>query len=63
MLDVLELLLSWRASVGFVATGFLCWFIVSMVPNETAQLVICVPVALVGAILSIRWQVRGDSGK
>ena len=63
LLDLGELFLSWRLYAGFALTGLLCWLIVSVVSNQTAQLAICIPVGLVGAILSFRWQIRADSGK
>jgi hypothetical protein len=65
MLDFIELgeyFLSWRLFLGFALTGLLCWLIVSVVSNQTAQWVICTPIALAGIILSFRWQDRADSG-
>lgn len=64
MLDLLELgelFLSWRLYVGFALTGLLCWFIVSVTSNQTAQWAICVPIAAIGIFLSFRWQIRADS--
>lgn len=58
--DVADLFLSWRMYVGFAVTAGLCWLVISLVPNETAQWAICVPFGLVGVFLSFRWQIRAD---
>jgi hypothetical protein len=63
LLDLLELgdlLLSWRLSVGIAATGALCWLIFHFAPNPTLAAVIGVPLAIAGVILSFRWQLRVD---
>ena len=60
-LEIGELFLSWRLYVGFALTGLLCWLITSIVSSQAAQLVICIPVALTGVVLSFRWQIEADS--
>ncbi len=62
LLEIGELFLSWRLYVGLALTGLLCWLIITVVSNQTAQLAICIPVGLVGAVLSFRWQIDADSG-
>lgn len=59
--DIAELFLSWRLYLGIAVTAGLCWLLISLVPNETAQWVICVPLGLIGVFLSFRWQIRADS--
>jgi hypothetical protein len=66
LLDILELgdlLLSWRLYVGIAITALLCWLVVLLVPSETISWTICVPLGITGLILSFRWQVRADFGK
>ena len=58
-----ELFLSWRLYVGFALTGVACLLLVFVIPNQTAQWVICAPLGLIGAFLSFRWQIRADAGK
>lgn len=58
---IAELFLSWRLYVGFAVTAGLCWLLISFLPNETAQWLVCVPLGLVGVFLSFRWQIRADS--
>jgi len=60
LLEIGELLLSWRLYVGLALTGLLCWLIVSIVSSQAAQLVICIPTALIGVVLSFRWQIKSD---
>ncbi len=60
LLELGELFLSWRLYVGFALTGLLCWLICSLVSQPTAQLVICIPVGLVGVVMSFRWEIRAD---
>lgn len=57
---IAELFLSWRLYVGFAVTAGVCWLLISLVPNETAQWVICVAPGLIGVFLSFRWQIRAD---
>lgn len=61
LLELGELFLSWRLYVGFALTGLLCWLICSVVSHQTAQLVLCIPLGLIGVILSFRWQIRADT--
>ena len=63
LLDILELgelLLSWRLYLGLALTALLCWGIVHVVPSEALQWIICIPLGFIGLILSVRWQVRAD---
>lgn len=62
ILAIGDLLMSWRMYVGLAVTAGLCWLTVSLVPNETAQWAICVPVGVVGLIASFLWQIRADHG-
>ena len=60
LLELGELLLSWRLYVGFAITVAICYGIVQLIPNDTAAWVVCAPVALVGVIASFRWQIKND---
>jgi hypothetical protein len=59
-LEIGELFLSWRLYVGFALTGLLCWLVISIVSSQAAQLFICIPIGLVGVVLSFRWQIKAD---
>ena len=59
-LEIVDLFLSWRLYVGLALTGLLCWLSISLVSSQSAQLVICLPVGLVGVVLSVRWQIKAD---
>ncbi|WP_116811181.1 hypothetical protein [Steroidobacter cummioxidans] len=60
LVEIGELFLSWRLYVGLALTGLLCWLIILIVPGEALQLLICIPVGLIGVILGFRWQIRVD---
>lgn len=69
LLDLLELgqiFLSWRLYVGLAVTVVLGVAAFSFVPLDAAGWVawaVCVPIGLVGIILSFVWQVSSDSSK
>jgi Flp pilus assembly protein TadB len=66
LLDLLglgDLLISWRFHVGIAATALLCLAIVQWVPDESVAWVICIPLGIIGMILSFRWQLRADRSK
>lgn len=69
LLDLLELgqlFLSWRLYVGLAVTVALGVAAFSFVPLDAPGWVawaVCVPIGLVGIILSFVWQVSSDSSK
>lgn len=66
ILDIIELgdvLLSWRFYVGLAITGLLCWLAITYIPNETASWVVALLVGVIGLFLSFHWQHRADFGK
>jgi hypothetical protein len=62
LVELGELFLSWRLYVGLGITAILCWLVVLLTPNETVRLTVGIPIGVVGAILSFRWQIRADFG-
>jgi hypothetical protein len=66
ILDIIEIgdvLLSWRFYVGLAITGIVCWLAIAFIPNETAAWAIAIPAGVVGFVLSFRWQHQADFGK
>jgi chromate transport protein ChrA len=63
ILGIGELLVSRRLYVGLAVTAIICWMIVSLVPSQSLQLAICIPLGVAGLVASWRWQVRADIGK
>lgn len=66
LLDLVELgdlLLSWRLYAGVALTAGLIWLVLLFVPGEALRWAMCVPLGVVGVILSFRWQIRADLGK
>lgn len=59
-LEIIDLFLSWRWWVGLGLTALLCWLIISIVSSQAAQLLICSPIGLAGAVFSFRWQMKAD---
>lgn len=57
-----ELFLSWRLYLGLAITVLICWAVVAIVSSQTAQILVCVPIGIIGFVMSWRWQVRADSG-
>ncbi len=64
LLDILELgelLLSWRLYIGIAITCAICVLVFQIVSDDTIGWFICVPIGIIGLILGFRWQVRaGD---
>ena len=63
ILDLLELgdlLLSWRLYVGIAITVAICLGIMQVAPNDTVGWAISIPVGLTGLLLSFQWQIRND---
>ena len=60
LLELGELLTSWRLYVGIAITAAICYGIAQVTPNDTLTLATCIPVGLVGLIASIRWQLMND---
>lgn len=64
MLDLLELLevfLSWRLYVGWALTGVLCVALGEVIPNETARLVVLIPIGAAGFVLAFYWQIKAET--
>jgi len=60
LLDLGEALLSWRLLLGLGATVATCLVIAHFSPSETFTWAVCIPVGLIGLVLSFRWQIRHD---
>ncbi len=60
VLGIGEFFFSWRLYVRLALTALACWLVVSVIPNQTAQWAICVPLGLLGLFLRFRSQVRAD---
>ena len=58
LLELGELLTSWRLYVGIGVTAAICYGIAQLTPNDTVTWAICIPVGLVGLIASIRWELK-----
>ena len=66
LLDILELgdlLLSWRLYLGIAVTALLCGLVFLLAPSEPIRWAICVPLGISGLLFSFRWQIRADFGK
>ena len=62
ILDLLELgnlLTSWRLCIGVGVTALVVIGIDRIIPSETASWAVCIPVAIIGLALSMRWDFRG----
>ena len=63
ILDLLELgdlIMSWRLYVGIAITAAICFGIMQVAPTDTVGWAISIPVGLIGLFLSFRWQIRND---
>ena len=63
LLEIGDLLLSWRLYVGIAITFALCWLVFQATPSETIRWTACAPIGIAGVLLSFRWQINADSGK
>ena len=60
ILDIGEILLSWRLYVAIALTGLVIWGVTSLVSDQTARWVICLPLGIVGFAVGFYWQVQAD---
>lgn len=60
ILDILELVTSWRFYLTLGLTALLIWLTITLVSNETARWVICLPLAIVGTGSGFYWEVRSN---
>jgi hypothetical protein len=60
ILEIGDLYLSWRFWVGFTITTSLCCLAFLAIPEGITQWVVCVPLTVVGVVLSLRWQRHAD---
>ena len=58
LLDVGDLLVSWRFYLVLLLVLALCAGVAVLVPDDTARMAICVPLLALGAIGSFRWEMR-----
>ena len=58
LLELADLFTSWRFYVGAAVTVTIVIGLDQLISNETASMAICVPVAIVGVVLSIYWDFR-----
>lgn len=63
LLEIADLLLSWRLWLGIAVTASVCYSTVLLVPDRNVYLLVIVPVGIVGVILSFWWQIRADQAK
>lgn len=63
LLDLLDLVRSWRFYVGIAATILLVWLVFRYVPNQTVAWVICIPLGIAGFFLSLTWQSDAEAGR
>ncbi|MFD0739779.1 hypothetical protein ACFQZQ_10850 [Lysobacter koreensis] len=62
IVGIVDLFAYWRLGVGLALTALACWLLVVLIPNDTAQWIVCIPLGLVGVFLVFRWQHRADLG-
>lgn len=60
LLDLVDVVASWRLYTGIAVTVLLGWLVFQFVANEAVAWAICVPLGLLGLFLSFRWQARAD---
>lgn len=60
LLDLLDLVTSWRFYMGIALTILLGWLVIQFVPNQTVAWVICIPLGITGFILSLNWQANAE---
>jgi len=60
ILEVGEIFLSWRLYVMIALTALVIWVVISLVSDQTARWVICVPLGIIGFVVGFCWQVRAD---
>ena len=60
LLELGDLLMSWRLYVGIAITAAICFGIMQVAPNDTVGWTISIPIGLIGLFLSFRWQIRND---
>ena len=51
----------WRLYVGVALMALACWLLVSMIPLQPAQWIICVPFGIGGVFFTFGWQQRSDN--
>lgn len=60
VVGVVDFLVYWRVGLGLALTALACWLLVLLIPGNTGQWIICVPVGLAGVYFSFRWQHRAE---
>ena len=58
LLELADLFTSWRFYVGAAVTATIVIGLDQLISNETTSMAICIPVAIVGLVLSIYWYFR-----
>ncbi len=60
VVGIFDLVVYWRVGLGVALTGLACFLLVLVIPHYPTQLIICVPVGLMGVFFSFRWQHRSE---
>ena len=60
VVGIVDSLAYWRVGFGIALTGLACWLTVVLIPNDTAKLMLCLPLVLIGVFFSFRWQHRSE---
>ena len=60
ILDIGEIFLSWRLYVAQAVTGAVIWSVISLVSDQMARWVICLPLGILGFAIGFYWQARAD---
>ena len=60
VVGIVDFLAYWRVGFGVALTALACWLLVLLIPNNTAQWIICVPLGLIGVFFAFRWQHRSE---
>ncbi|MGN6223202.1 hypothetical protein [Pseudoxanthomonas sp.] len=59
--DLVDLFLSWRFYLGLALTAAVCLGVIQWVDTGVLRWVFCIPIAIIGVLLSFHWQHRAES--
>ena len=63
LLELLDLVTSWRFYVGIAVKILLVCLVAHFIPSETMAWWICIPLGIAGFIVSLTWQADADAGR
>jgi hypothetical protein len=63
LLELFDLVRSWRFYGGIAATILLVWSVFQFIPNQSVAWVICIPLGITGSFLSLTWQSDAETGR